>query len=217
MSVYDWTWLNNTYCQWFLNPRLDENSRPLAYNCRFPMYPNESNFRYLLLFLGRRATFPQVLLNPGGSSLFHSGYFYSASSSPLQLRGAPDTVRILCRSFTPKRHRQLWVKDLPKVPTRLERDSNLQPFGRKAPNLPMSRHVPRHSYTYIMWKYLQFCIKCFSGWQTVFLFWLYLECGSSAQILLGLLQDPPTTIKLQPVVNQTRRGWFCHGSFKFLN
>ena len=32
----------------------------------------------------------------------HSGYFYSASSSPLLLRGAPDTV-----SFTPKRHRQL--------------------------------------------------------------------------------------------------------------
>src|SRR6218665_1270195 len=46
-------------------------------------------------------------------SFIHSGYFYSASSSPLPLRGAPDTARILCRSFTPK------------VPTwRLERDSN---------------------------------------------------------------------------------------------
>src|SRR6218665_1717447 len=40
-------------------------------------------------------------------SFIHSGYFYSASSSPLLLRGAPDTVLILCRGFTPKRHRQL--------------------------------------------------------------------------------------------------------------
>ena len=29
----------------------------------------------------------------------HSGHFYSASSSPLPLRGAPDTARILRRSF----------------------------------------------------------------------------------------------------------------------
>ena len=58
-------------------------------------------------------------------SFIHSGYFYNVSSSPLLLRGAPDTARILCRSFTPKRHRQLCVKDLPKVPTwRIERDSN---------------------------------------------------------------------------------------------
>ena len=58
-----------------------------------------------------------------------SGYFYSAPSSPLLLRDAPDTARILCRSFTPKRHRQLRVKDLPKVFTwRLERDSNPRSF-----------------------------------------------------------------------------------------
>src|SRR6218665_1315025 len=38
---------------------------------------------------------------------------------------APDTARILCWSFTPKHHRQLRVKDLPKVSTwRLERESN---------------------------------------------------------------------------------------------
>jgi len=30
--------------------------------------------------------------------------FYRASSSPLLLRIAPDAARILCRSFTPKRH-----------------------------------------------------------------------------------------------------------------
>ena len=39
--------------------------------------------------------------------VIHSGYFYSASSSPLLLRGAPCAARILCRNFTPKRHRQL--------------------------------------------------------------------------------------------------------------
>ena len=45
----------------------------------------------------------------------HSCYFYSASSSPLLLRGIPDTARILSPNFTPKAL-QLWVKDLPKVP-----------------------------------------------------------------------------------------------------
>src|SRR6218665_1165356 len=72
----------------------------------------------------------------------HSSYFYSASLSPLLLRGAPDTAWILCRSFMPKRHRQLQVKDLSKVPTwRLERDSNPRPFGRKVMNLSMSHHA----------------------------------------------------------------------------
>ena len=38
----------------------------------------------------------------------YSGYFYSASlKSTILLRGVPDTARILCRSFMPKRHRQL--------------------------------------------------------------------------------------------------------------
>src|SRR6218665_3988233 len=37
----------------------------------------------------------------------HSSFFYSAPSSPLILRGTPNTARILCRSFTTKRHRQL--------------------------------------------------------------------------------------------------------------
>jgi len=74
----------------------------------------------------------------------HSGCFYSTSSSPLLLRGAPNTARILCRGFTPKRHRQLRVKDLSKVPMwRLELDSNLWPFGRKALNLLIGHHVPQ--------------------------------------------------------------------------
>src|SRR6218665_2404020 len=50
--------------------------------------------------------------------LFHSGYFYySASSSPLLLRGAPDAARIPCRSVMPKSHRQLLrVKDFAQGP-----------------------------------------------------------------------------------------------------
>ena len=78
------------------------------------------------------------------TTFIHSFHFYSASSSPLLLRGALDKARILCRSFTPKCHRQLRVEDLPKVPTwRLERDSNPQPSSRKASTLPMSHLVPQ--------------------------------------------------------------------------
>ena len=84
-------------------------------------------------------------------SFVHFGYLYRATSSPLLLRGDPGghfkfttTQRRsrLQHSYcvginTPKHFWQLWVKDLPKVPKlRLERDSNLRPFGRKAPNLP---------------------------------------------------------------------------------
>src|SRR6218665_1618626 len=68
--------------------------------------------------------------------------FIQHLSSPLLLRGASDTAWILCRSFTPKRHRQLRVKDLPNGPKwRVERDSNPQSFARKATNLPMSHHA----------------------------------------------------------------------------
>src|SRR6218665_3863628 len=74
----------------------------------------------------------------------HLGYFCSASSSPLLLRGAPETARILCRNFTPKRHcdRQLRVKNLPKAATLLlEWDSNPLPFRRKVSTLPKRHHA----------------------------------------------------------------------------
>ena len=80
------------------------------------------------------------------SSFIHSGYLYSASSGPLLLRGAPDTARIMCLSFTRKRHRQLRVKDLSKVSTwRLEPDSNPRPSGQQLLTLPMSHHVSQCS------------------------------------------------------------------------
>ena|SRR6218665_1143770 len=73
------------------------------------------------------------LCNFMSTNLFiHSGYFNSASSSPLLGRQSTDTVSEF--------HRQLRVKDLPKVPTwRLERDSNPRPLERNASNLPMSQ------------------------------------------------------------------------------
>jgi len=86
-------------------------------------------------------TIPTSSLPPPLSSFVHSGYFYSASSCPLLLRGAPE----VCRSFKPKHHMILRVNDLPKVPTwRLERDSNQWPFGRKATNLPSYESSPHH-------------------------------------------------------------------------
>ena len=82
-------------------------------------------------------------------SFIHSGYFYSASTGLLLLRGAPETARILCQSFMPKRHRQLRVvKDLPKVSTwRLERDSNPRSFARMASNLPMTHRAPHEIFS----------------------------------------------------------------------
>src|SRR6218665_1714735 len=64
-------------------------------------------------------------------SFIHSfGHFYSAPSSPLLLRGAPDHSTDTVSEFHAEAHRQLHVKDLPKVPTRrLERESNPRPFG----------------------------------------------------------------------------------------
>ena len=66
------------------------------------------------------------------------------------MTGMNEWAHILCRSFTPKRHRPLWVKDLPKIPTwHLERDSNPRPIGWKASNLPMCHHALRCSH--IIW------------------------------------------------------------------
>src|SRR6218665_890518 len=57
--------------------------------------------------------------------------------------GFIHSARILCWSFTPKRHRQLRMKYLPKVHTLwLEGDSNSRPFRQKVVNLPMSHHTP---------------------------------------------------------------------------
>jgi len=69
---------------------------------------------------------------------------YSETSSQLLLRSAPDTAvtaRIL-RSFKPKRNRQLWVEDLPKVPKwRLEREADPPPYGWKLNQCATASHA----------------------------------------------------------------------------
>src|SRR6218665_413539 len=66
----------------------------------------------------------------GTNSFIHPGHFYSAPSSPLPLRSAPDYSTNTVSEFNAEAHRQLQVKDLPKVPTwRLERELNPRPFG----------------------------------------------------------------------------------------
>src|SRR6218665_931094 len=63
-------------------------------------------------------------------SFNHSGHFYSALSSPILLRSAPNYSTDTVSEFHAEAHRQLQVKDLPKVPTwRLERESNPRPSG----------------------------------------------------------------------------------------
>ena len=63
-------------------------------------------------------------------SFIHSCHFYSAPSSPLLLRGAPDYSTDTVSEFHAEAHRQLQVKDLPKIPAwRLERESNQRPSG----------------------------------------------------------------------------------------
>ena len=67
---------------------------------------------------------------------------YSAPSRFL-LRGAPDYSADTESEFHAEAHEQLRVKDLPRVPTRrLEVDSNPQPSGCKAPNIPLHHRAP---------------------------------------------------------------------------
>src|SRR5678815_1056552 len=67
---------------------------------------------------------------------------YSAPSRFL-FRGAPDYSADTESEFHAEAHEQLRVKDLPRVPTRrLEVDSNPQPSGCKAPNIPLHHRAP---------------------------------------------------------------------------
>ena len=78
------------------------------------------------------------------NSFIHSfGHFYSAPSSPLLLKGAPDYSTDTVSEFHAEAHRQLQVKDLLKVLMwRLERESNPRPSCWKSSPQPRRRHVP---------------------------------------------------------------------------
>ena len=82
------------------------------------------------------------------NSFIHSGHFYSAPSSPLLLRGAPEYSTDTVSDFHAEAHMQLQVKDLPKDPMcRLERESNPWPYGWKSSSQPRRHHVPRFHWT----------------------------------------------------------------------
>src|SRR5688572_29821812 len=81
------------------------------------------------------------MLNTFIHSFIHFRYLYSAPSRFL-LRGAPDYSADTESEFHAEAHEQLRVKDLPRVPTRrLEVDSNPQPSGCKAPNIPLLTRI----------------------------------------------------------------------------
>ena len=70
-------------------------------------------------------------------SFIHSGHFYSAPSSPLPLRGAPDYNTDTVSEFHAEVHRQLQVKDLPKVPA-----WRLELLCLSPPGFPLETEVP---------------------------------------------------------------------------
>src|SRR5678816_1640411 len=70
----------------------------------------------------------------------------NSASSRFLLRGAPDYSADTESEFHAEAHEQLRVKDLPRVPTRrLEVDSNPQPSGCKAPNIPLHHRAPQYT------------------------------------------------------------------------
>src|SRR6218665_2698737 len=76
-------------------------------------------------------------------SFIYSDHFYSASSSPLLLRSGPDTTRILGRSLTPKRHRQLRVKDLLKIPVYVAAKAGFEPTTLRLKGFDTTNAPPR--------------------------------------------------------------------------
>src|SRR6218665_2628032 len=92
--------------------------------------PFKQRMSFINCRLGSGLWVSVVLIKRTKNSFIHSGHFYSAPSSYLLLRGAPDYSTDAVSEFHAEAHRQLQVKDLLKVPTwRLERESNPHPSG----------------------------------------------------------------------------------------
>ena len=97
-------------------------------------------------------------------AFIHSRYFYSASSNPLLLRGAPShsiyTVLELTRQSTTENCEwRTCPRSLPMW--QLEWHLNRQPFGRKAPNLPWA--TTPHKRSVSMPARYQWLRPCYSG------------------------------------------------------
>src|SRR6218665_3308279 len=82
--------------------------------------------------------------NDRGKIIHCTHSFIQAISVPVHVDYYSEALPTQQHGYCVRGHRELRVKDLPKAPTwRLVQDSNPQPFGRKALNLPMSHHA-RH-------------------------------------------------------------------------
>ena len=100
----------------------------------------------------------QIFCSSYFNSFIHSGHFYSAPSSPLLLRGAPDYSTDTASEFHAEAHRQLQVKDLPKVLYMAAR-AGVEPTtlwlrviaSTNAPPCPTCMHI--HTHTYITHAY----------------------------------------------------------------
>ena len=80
-------------------------------------------------------------------SFIHSGYIYSAFSSPLLLRGAPDHSNDTVPEFHAEASQAIVSEGLSqgRYMAAGVGYEGYEPFGRKAPNLPMSNHAPQSS------------------------------------------------------------------------
>ena len=188
---------------WKLTALYNLDSLPQCWICSSCLSIDQSNWIItcmllpeLLVRIQIRAFKSQFCWTRLALASIHWGYFYNASLSPLLLRGAPDTARILYRSFMLKRHRQLQVKNLPKVPTwRLEWDSNPWPFGRKAANLPMSHFAHCNSSKS---SYNSLCIDPNAYSIHIHLFIQRMTIPPLQEDVLNDALNPPLVIKSRP-------------------
>src|SRR6218665_2358721 len=86
------------------------------------------------------------------------GYFYSASSSQLLPRGAPDADTVSEVHADAPHATASEGLDTKVLTLRLKRDSNPRPFGRKATNIPMSHQARKNIRTYVVLFHLRICL-----------------------------------------------------------
>src|SRR6218665_651415 len=93
------------------------------------------------------------ILSEDTIQFIHSGYFYSASSNPLLLRGAPDYSIVTVSELKHRSATETVSEGLSQSPYVVAgvgfKISNLRPSGCKAPNLPLSHHAPNISICYL--------------------------------------------------------------------
>jgi len=89
----------------------------LGKGLREPLQQGGADFMFCLRAQKTQATPLNKAIHSFIHSFINSGHFYSAPSSPPPLRGAPDYSTDSVSEFHAEAHRQLQVKDLPKVPT----------------------------------------------------------------------------------------------------